>query len=185
MPLPSFSGMTRRFFAASLLALAGAFAACGGGDDGDATASPSGSSSVTNGGVATATATPTPESVLATPTPLNDGDPLLSIVAGGTSLAPTASDFGGYPQTSLTANGTSYTGVTLADLAEVTGATGAFFEIEGVRSDGVRYAIARHATAELGDSSLLVVTSTGQVDFVSTGLDPSQWMTAVSAVTFP
>lgn len=182
--------MTRRLLAAPLLALAAFSFACGGDSDGDdadgPTSTPEGSPTATFTAQpsAQATATPTPETVLPTPTPLAAGDPILSIAAGGTSLTPTASEFNAYPQTSITAAGTTYSGVTLEALAAEAGTTGAFFEIEGVRSDGVRYAIARYALSEMGATSLLVLSDAGQVDFVSSSLDPSQWLTAVTAVTF-
>jgi len=180
--------MTRRLLAAPLLALAAFTFACGGGgDDADGpTSTPEGSPTATFTAQPTsqATATPTPETALPTATPLAAGDTILSIVAGGTSLTPTASEFNAYPQTSITAAGTTYSGVTLEALAAEAGTTGAFFEIEGVRSDGVRYAIVRYALAEMGGTSLLVLSDAGRVDFVSSSLDPSQWLTAVTAVTF-
>jgi hypothetical protein len=179
----------RLLAAVAVLLLPAAFVACGDEDDAaDGATSPetngSPSADSSPGAAFTPTPTPRPETALATPTPIPEGSPLVSIVAGGTALAPTASDFTAWPQTTVSVDGTEYTGVTLSAVAEAAGASGAYFEIEGVRSDGVRYAIARHPLADLGDTSLLVLTDSGQLNFVSSSLDPAQWMSAVSAISF-
>lgn len=178
--------MTKLLLSLPLIAVAFALlaTACGGGDDAGSASTTVPAGSPGAGATAQATATPTPERPLATPTPLRDGDPVVSIVAGGNATIPTAAQFRAWPQTTITANGQQYTGVTLADLAAAVGATGSYVELEGIRSDGIRYAIARHAVAELGRTSLVVLTRTGQLDFVSSSLPPGQWMTAVTAISF-
>ena len=57
--------------------------------------------------------------------------------------------------------------------------------IEGIRTTGERYAIARFLLAEVAETSLLVLGEDGQVDFVSSSIEPALWMTAVNSVSFP
>lgn len=180
--------MSKRLLTLTLLAVCApaGFVACGGDDDASATASPAGArtSSPGTGAGTTVVATPTPEPPLPTPTPLDDDDPVVSIVVNGSGLAPTAEEFKAWPQTTINAGGKTYEGVTLSAMADALGASATFVEIEGVRSDGVRYAIARYALADFGASSLLVLTGTGQIDFVSSAVEPAQWLSAVTAITF-
>jgi len=115
---------------------------------------------------------------------LAQNQPVLSIVGGGEALQPTGLEFRAWAETTIEAGGASYTGVTLAEIAHDLGVSGGFVEVEGMRSDGTRYAIGRFALDEIADTSILVISRTGHVDFVSSTLDSSQWLTFVTAVTF-
>lgn len=151
-----------------------------------ATAAPTTSPSVSSTPTASPASGPTatPEPPLPTPTSLAQNEPVLSIVGGGETLQPTGLEFRAWAETTIEAGGASYTGVTLAEIAEDLGVSGGFVEVEGVRSDGARYAIGRFALDEVADTSILVISRTGHVDFVSSTLDSSQWLTFVTAVTF-
>ncbi len=169
-----------------LLAVAG----CGGDDDGsDATATSDASS---NNGTPAATLTPsesptaTPDEPIATPTRVADTDPLMVVNYGETVLQPTAADLAAMPQSEIeAADGETYTGVTLVDLAAAMGApSDGYVEMRGIRSDGIRLVTLRYFLAESGTDTVVYVAESGNVDLVSASVPLSNWLTAIMAISY-
>lgn len=173
------------FSALSLVALVG-LAACGGDDDGasngDTGETPD---AAENGATPPPTETPTPRPIR-TPTPVPSGEPVLLVVFEGAEYFPSEEQFRALPQATITADGTDYSGVTLGTIAvQVQAPAETTVSVEGIRADGERYAIARFLLSEVAETSLLVLGENGQVNLVSSSIEPAQWLTAVNSVSFP
>lgn len=184
---------TTRFFlllAAPLVALA--LVACGGDDDdassdgGDDASTSVAGASVTGEASADGTPTKTPESALPTPTPPAADEPVVSVVYQGSHYSPTAADLESLPQSTISAGGNEYTGVTLSYIAAQVGAPADItVTIEGYRSDGLRYAIVRYPLAEVAEDTLVVFGQNGHLELVSASLPAEEWVTSISAISFP
>jgi hypothetical protein len=176
--------MRRLTFAAAPIALFALIAACGG--DSDATQPDDG----TPGAEQTADGEPTPaptptEAPLPTPTPVPADFIVLQVANAGSVYAPTRAEFLALPQSQITHAGTTYSGVTLADLAAEVGARdGAIITIEGTRSDNRRFGVIRFTLDEIGENTVLTVTDAGHIDLASTFIPPEQWLFTVTGIAF-
>ena len=179
-----------RFFAPGLLAVALIAAGCGGGDD-DREATPSNGTASPSASPGDATATPsvsptaTPEHPLATPTALPADLPLLQVAAGGQLYEPPAAEFNQLPTVTITIDGEEYTGVLLETLSlKVTADPQAIVNIEGIRSDGIRYGSIRFPLPDIGSTTILVIAENGHLDLISSSIPRGQWLTSVTSVAF-
>ena len=122
---------------------------------------------------------------LPTPTKVPD-DAVVNQAAGvGAPYAPTLAEFKTLPTTEIKADGKSYTGVTLATLAEKSkAATGVSATIEGVRPDGKRQGVVRFPLADVAASTVLVLAPDGQLSVASTSIPIEQWLIRVTSVAF-
>jgi hypothetical protein len=175
--------------AAFFALLAAVLIACGGGGDDDAT--PNGGSSSTDGTPAgtltpAESPTPTPESPLATPTRVADDEPVMAVNSGPMELFPTVAELGALPQTEVTgSDGNSYTGTTLAVLGEqVSAPAQGFVSIQGIRSDGIRYATVRFAIEEHAGTTVVFVGESGNVEMASSSIAAANWVGAISAISY-
>lgn len=179
--------MRRLLLAAAPLAIF-ALSACGGdsdntpdnGDNGDGTPA----ADTTPGGDTTPQPTPT-DSPMPTPTPLSDDAVLLQVVSAGEVYAPTRAEFAALPQSEITHDGTSYSGVNFATIAAEVGAReGAIVTIEGTRSDNLRFGVIRFSIDELGETTVLTAAEGGHLDLASTSIPPEQWLKTVTGISF-
>lgn len=174
------------FVLAFILPLA---AACGGDDDSSATGT--GSPDTSGNSTPAATLTPaesptaTPEQALPTPTRVADDEPLLVITYGDQTVTPTAADLAAYQQSEIEVDGQSYSGALLADIAGQMGAPAeSTVYVEGIRSDGLRFATVRFALADVADGTVFYIGDSGHVNYASSAVAPAQWLMNVSAITF-
>ncbi len=182
--------MLRLRLAAALILLApAAIAACGGSDSDAADAA---ATETATG--AEATATPRnagldqpipPDRPLPTPTPLPADLPILQVVAGGASFAPTRADLAALPVVTITAEGKQYTGVSLAELARrVAAPAEAVVTIQGTRADNLRYGAVRYALAEVGEATVVFVDESGYARFASAAIPAEQWLHTLEGIAF-
>lgn len=173
--------MRRLFLAALPMTILLAAAACGDGPDKDQDAA-----------AATANTTPTlavneqpqaPDTPIPAPSAIPDDVPVLQVAASGKQYAPLRSDFAVLPKVTITANGKSYEGVTLATLAEKAGArAGATATIQGTRLDNLRLGAIRFGLAEIGASTVFVMGETGHLTLASSSVPPEQWLKDVTGI---
>lgn len=124
-----------------------------------------------------------PDKDLATPTPVPDGVPILQVVGGGNAFTPTRPEFAELPKTKLDANGKTYEGVTLAALAEKTGADGAsVVTIHGTRLDNLRLGAIRFSLGEIASSTVLFLDENGRMVLASTSVPQEQWLKDVTSI---
>jgi hypothetical protein len=174
-------------FVAAIPCVALALAACGGsGDDGpgDDTTPANGTPA---GTLTPADApTPTPESPIATPTRVADDEPLMIVNFGATEVLPTAADLAGLAQVEVTdMDGNDHTGVTLAELGQLVGAPAAgLVSLQGIRSDGIRFATVRFAIEDHAATTVVYVGESGNVQMGSSSIAPVSWVGAISAISF-
>jgi hypothetical protein len=183
----------RLFLAVLLLLSLAAFAACGNDDDSDVTLVPSPTNGSDDDGQAAddadgsddgADAVPTRRGI-PTATPVPDDGVTVLVTGGGELTTYTPVDIRELPETSITAGGESYTGVSVADLAASAGASDAtYVTIEGYSPDGQRPIVAQFALADIGADSVFVISETGHLRFASESIDAAQWVTTVGAVDF-
>ncbi len=122
---------------------------------------------------------------LPTPTPLPEDGIAIQAVGAGAPYSPTLSQFKSLPTTEIKAEGQSYTGVTLATLAEKSkAATGVAATIEGVRADGKRQGAVRFPLADVASNTVLVLAADGQLSIASTSIPKEQWLIRVTSVAF-
>jgi hypothetical protein len=177
----------RLLFVAAIPCVALAFAACGGGgdDDGGDDATPANGTPV--GSLTPAdTPPPTPESPIATPTRVAEDEPLLIVNFGATELLPTAADLAGMTQVEvIDMDGNDHSGVSLEALGQLVGAPAqGFVSLQGIRSDGIRYATVRFAIEEHAATTVLYVGESGNVEMGSSSIAPVSWVGAISAISF-
>jgi len=178
-----------RVIAPALLGLSFIIAACGGGDDG--TATPTSRATTPDATASGSTATPsvsptaTPENPLATPTPLPADLPLLQVAAGGQLYEPLTAEFNELPTVTISVDGEEYTGVLLETLSlKVPADPQAIVNIEGIRSDGIRYGSIRFPLADIGSTTVFVIAENGHLDLISSSIPREQWLTSITSVAF-
>jgi hypothetical protein len=175
-------------FVAAIPFVAITLAACGGGGDDDGPGDDTTPANGTPAGSLTPadTPTPTPESPIATPTRVADDEPLMIVNFGATELLPTAADLAGMAQVEVTdMDGNDHSGVTLEALGQLVGAPAqGFVSLQGIRSDGVRYATVRFAIEEHAATTVVYVGEGGNVEMGSSSIASVSWVGAISAVSF-
>lgn len=179
----------------AMLAVVVTAAACGGGGGKQAptpgTATAKASSSVAASASATGTSTglgqpANKEGALPTATPLLITDAVLGVVSGKNNFKPTMDDFKALEQTTVTAGGKSYTGVSLATLGSKVSAPAdsGFVTVEGTLLSGVRLNVIRFATKDVAATTVLVMDSGGRLALYSSSIPGDQWLIAVTSVAF-
>jgi hypothetical protein len=172
-------------FAASLLLLALAFAACGGDSkkpaaQADGSAAAGGPTQVSNGLAQPSVA----DQVLPTPAKAAPDDIAVTVVNGKNSFLPKVSEFSGLPTVDVKAD-KSYKGVSISALAgKVSAADGAVVTIQGIRADGKRIGIVRYPLSDIASNTALVLDDTGHLSLVSSSIAKDQWLTSVVSVAF-
>jgi len=172
-------------FAAGAALVAVTLVACGGGDDDDD--ADNGGDETPAGSLTPAESpTPSPESPLATPTRVADDEPVVAVNFGANEFFPTAAQLAELPETEITgSDGSSYTGVSVAALGEQVGAPGeGFVSLQGIRSDGIRFATVRFAIEEEGDSIVVFIGESGNVEMASANVPVANWVGAISAISY-
>lgn len=157
--------------------------ACGG-EDGDGKAT---STAVPGDpGAVGANLTPTP-----TPPPMKKPAPppaqgVALEISGPQFFGPSISELKGLMTTPITVNGKTYTGVTLAALAErVKAPAGVVMTVQGYRSDYSRIVFHRSEVAANGATTVLYIDSEGYINMASTTIPEADWLKAVMTVGFP
>ncbi|MGH2632028.1 MAG: hypothetical protein ACRDG3_01340 [Tepidiformaceae bacterium] len=184
-------------FAASTVALVLvlAVAACGGGGGKQAGTATSAAAKASASAASSAAATPTSTGLgqpagtgdaLPTPTPLLVTDAALGVAFGKDNFAPTMDAFNALDQTSVTVDGKSYKGVTLATMAAKVSAPtdSGFVTVQGTLPSGTRLNVIRFATKDVAATTVLVIDSGGRVALYSTSIPKDQWLIAVTSVAF-
>ena len=178
---------------AAVLVLILATSACGGGGGKQTKTTTSGTAKANASASASATSTSTglgqPQGsgdALPTPTPLLVTDAIVGVANGKESYAPTMDDFKALDQTSITVDGQSYKGVSLAALAgKVSAATDTgFVTVQGTLLSGTKLNVIRFATKDVATTTVLVMDSGGRLALYSSSIPKAQWLTAVSSVAF-
>ena len=178
---------------AAVLILIVAASACGGGGGKQTKTTTSGTAKAHASASASATSTSTglgqPQGsgdALPTPTPLLVTDAIVGVANGKESYAPTMDDFKALDQTSITVDGQSYKGVSLAALAgKVSAATDTgFVTVQGTLLSGTKLNVIRFATKDVATTTVLVMDSGGRLALYSSSIPKAQWLTAVSSVAF-
>ena len=166
-------------------------AACGGGDSkpaADATAAPTPTLTAAERTKVALTPVALPtvkDQPLPTPAKLGTDDIVVSVVAGKEKYQPRASDFSALPTVDISVGGKTYTGVSLAALAEkVKAPAGGNVTIDGTRSDRVRLGTIRFPAADIGATTVLVPDETGHLSLYSTSVPQEQWLVLVTGVSF-
>lgn len=177
-----------RYLMAAIAATAFLFAACGGDDakPADSTAaSPAGAA-----GAATPTSTglnqPTGEDKPLPTSPALAPDAVaLTVLNGKKSFAPTVSELKNLPTITVKGGEQSYTGISVAALAEKVGAAPASYAlIEGIRADGKRAGIIRYPLAEIGSTTVFVPDARGHLALASSSIAKDIWIIDVTSVVF-
>jgi hypothetical protein len=107
------------------------------------------------------------------------------VAAAGELYEPLTDDFNQLPQETITVDGEKYTGVLLDTLAlKVPADPQSVATLEGVRSDGRRYASIRFPLADIGSTTVLVIAENGHVDLVSSSIPRDQWLISVTSIAF-
>ena len=168
-------------------------AACGGGTDADkpaeagATAGPTLSERETRQ-TATAKGLEQPTVVdqpLPTPSKLAEDGIVVQAVGSGAAYAPTLAEFKKLPTAEIKVDGQTYSGVSVATLAEKSkAATGVAATIEGVRPDGKRQGAVRFPLADIAANTVFVLAPDGQLTVASTAIPKEQWLIRVTSVAF-
>lgn len=126
-----------------------------------------------------------PDQALPTPTKLAADGIAIQVVGTGPVFAPTLAEFKLLPTSEIKVDGKSYTGVTVATLAEKSkAATGVPVTIDGVRPDGKRQGVVRFPLADIATTTVLVLAEDGQLSVASTSIPKEQWLIRVTAVSF-
>jgi hypothetical protein len=172
--------------AAALLIMPAVSIACGGGGGAKTTPASSASPSVT--------ASPTPEpnkqptvedKVMATPTKLPADAVALTVVNGKTTYSPKPDEARALDQTSISAEGKSYSGVSVVTLAQkVAAKPDSVFTIQGVRADGKRIGFVRGKVSEIGSTTVFVPLADGHFNVVVGSLPSDQWVIFAEAISF-
>jgi hypothetical protein len=173
--------------AAALLTIPAVSIACGGGGGGAKT-TPAASAA------ASATASPTPEpnkqptvedKVMPTPTKLPADAVALTVVNGKTTYSPKPDEARALEQTSISAEGKSYSGVSVVTLAQkVAAKPDSVFTIQGVRADGKRIGFVRGKVSEIGSTTVFVPLADGHFNVVVGSLPSDQWVLFAEAISF-
>ena len=107
--------------------------------------------------------------------------PVVQVAASGVLYAPLRSEFLALPKATITANGKTYEGVSLATLAEKAGAKPtAIATINGTRLDNLRLGAIRFTLAEIGESTVLVIDVAGRFAIASCSVPADQWPTDIT-----
>jgi len=176
---------------AMALILVVAVSACGGGGGGQAKTATTGPAKASASVEATGTSTGLGQPVnsgaaLPTATPLLVTDAIVGVANGKANYAPTMADFKALDQTSITVDGKSYKGVSLAALgAKVAAPTGTgFVTVQGTLLSGARLNVIRFATKDVAATTVLVMDSGGRLTLYSSSIPKEQWLLAVTSVAF-
>lgn len=129
---------------------------------------------------------PTPqEVVMPTPTKLPDDGISFQVVSGKNSYNPKPAEARALPTSSITIDGKSYTGITLATLAQkVSAKPDALATIEGIRGDGLRLGFLRGRLSEIGATTLVVPAADGHYNVVSQAFPADQWVNFTTSIAF-
>jgi hypothetical protein len=167
---------------AAALASTSVVMACGGGDSPAATPSPA------------PTESPTPEPnkqptaedrVMPTPTQLPGDAIAFVVVSGKTTYSPNPDEARALDRTSVTAEGKTYTGISVATLAKkVSAKAETIFTIQGVRSDGKRIGFIRGSLTEMGATTVFVPLEDGHFNVVTSSLPSQQWISFANSLAF-
>ena len=122
---------------------------------------------------------------LPTPAKLAENGIAIQVAGAGPLYAPTLAEFKALPTSEIKVDGKSYSGVTIATLAEKSkAATGVPVTIDGVRADGKRQGAVRFPLADIATTTVLVLAEDGQLSVASTSIPKEQWLIRVTAVSF-
>lgn len=122
---------------------------------------------------------------LPTPAKLADNGIAIQVAGAGPLYAPTLAEFKTLPPSEIKVDGKSYTGVSIATLAEKSkAAAGVPVTIDGVRGDGKRQGAVRFPLADIGATTVLVLAEDGQLSLASASIPKEQWLIRVTAVSF-
>lgn len=127
----------------------------------------------------------TADQPLPTPTKLPDDGIAIQAVGTGAVYAPKLAEFKALPTIEIKVDGQSYTGVSLATLAEKSkAAAGVSVTIDGVRPDGKRQGAVRFPLADIAANTVLVLAGDGQLSVASSSIPKEQWLIRVTSVAF-
>lgn len=172
--------------AAFLIAPALSVACGGGGGSQKTTPAPSSSPAATAAPTLEPNKQPTVEDkVMPTPTKLPATAIAFMVINGKTTYSPKPDEARALEKTTISAEGKSYSGVSVTTLAaKVSAKPESVFTIQGVRADGKRMGFIRGKVSEMGSTTLFVPLDDGHFNVVVGSLPSDQWIIFADAISF-
>jgi len=125
------------------------------------------------------------DKVMPTPTRVGANAVALTVVNGKTTYSPKPDEARSLEKTTISAEGKSYSGVSVDTLAQkVSAKPDSVFTIQGVRADGKRLGFVRGKVSEMGSTTLFVPLDDGHFNVVVGSLPSDQWVIFADAISF-